>query len=100
MVPPREREGGGGELGDGTGRSSKVVHGSGYVGLDWVGLCRDFSVFGGLGWVNNSKNTKIRKDYVNVFKAQPTQAMGQRSARTTLAENSSSPTAVQVVPVP
>jgi len=76
---------GGEQLGDGTGRSSKVVHGSGYVGLDWV---------------HNSKNTEIRKDYVNVFKAQPTQAVGQPSARTTLAENSSSPTPVQVVPVP
>jgi len=99
MVPPRERDGGE-QLGDGTGRSSRVVHGSGYVGLDWVGLGRDFSVFGGLGWVRNSKNTEIRKDYVNVFKAQPTQAVGQPSARTTLAENSSSPTPVQVVPVP
>jgi len=28
------------------------------VGLVWVGLGRDFSVFGGLGWVNYSKSTK------------------------------------------
>jgi len=27
-------------------------------GLGWVGLGRDFSVFGGLGWVQCSKSTK------------------------------------------
>jgi len=30
-----------------------------WVGLDWVGLGRDFSVFGGLGWVHYSKILKI-----------------------------------------
>jgi len=36
----------------------------------WVGLGRDFSVFGGLGWVHYSKSTKkICKDYFNAFKA-------------------------------
>jgi len=34
----------------------------------WVGLGRDFSVFGGLGWVHYSKSTK-NLDYVNAFKA-------------------------------
>ena len=33
------------------------------------GLGRDFSVFGGLGWVLYSRSTeKIRKDYVDAFK--------------------------------
>jgi len=41
----------------------------GWVGLGWVGLGRDFSVFGGLGWVTNSKSIKILQDYVNAFKA-------------------------------
>jgi len=27
-------------------------------GLGWIGLGRDFSVFGGLGWVHYSKSTK------------------------------------------
>ena len=42
-----------------------------WVGLGWVGLDRDFSVFGGLGWVGPTiaKVLKIRKDYVNAFKA-------------------------------
>jgi len=33
------------------------------VGLDWLGLGRDFSVFGGLDWVHYSKSrpTKILK---------------------------------------
>jgi len=39
------------------------------VRLGWVGLGRDFSVFGGLGWVHYSKSTKNGKDYVNAFKA-------------------------------
>jgi len=35
-----------------------------------VGLGRDFSVFGGLGWVYYSKSTKkICKDYLDAFKA-------------------------------
>jgi len=39
-------------------------------GLGWVGLGRDFSVFGGLGWVHCSKSIKkIWKDYVNAFKS-------------------------------
>ena len=29
----------------------RVVHGLDWVGLDWLGLGQDFSVFGGLGWV-------------------------------------------------
>jgi len=29
----------------------------------WVGLGRDFSVFGGLGWVNYSKSTKNLKGF-------------------------------------
>jgi len=43
----------------------------GWVGLGWVGLGRDFSVFGGLGWVESTteKVLKILKDYVNAFKA-------------------------------
>jgi len=28
-----------------------------WVGLGWVGLGQDFSVFGGLGWVHYSKST-------------------------------------------
>jgi len=32
-----------------------------WVGLGLVGLGRDFSVFGGLGWVNYSKSTKNLK---------------------------------------
>jgi len=40
-----------------------------WVRLGWVGLGRDFSVFGGLGWVHYSKSTKNGKDYVNAFKA-------------------------------
>jgi len=32
-----------------------------WVGLGWVGLGRDFSVFGGLGWVHFSKSTKNLK---------------------------------------
>jgi len=32
-----------------------------WVGLDWVELGRDFSLFGGLGWVHYSKSTKILK---------------------------------------
>jgi len=41
------------------------------VGLAWVGLGRDFSVFGGFGWLGSTiaKVLKIRKDYVNAFKA-------------------------------
>jgi len=35
----------------------------------WAGLGRDFSVFGGLGWVHYSKSTEIWKDYVNAFEA-------------------------------
>jgi len=30
-------------------------------GLGWVGLGRDFSVFGGLGWVHYRKSTKNLK---------------------------------------
>jgi len=41
---------------------NRVVHGlgwpMGWVGLGLVGLGRDFSVFGGLGWVHYSKSTK------------------------------------------
>ena len=40
-----------------------------WVGLGWVRLGWDFSVFGGLGWVHYSKSTKIWKDYVNAFEA-------------------------------
>ena len=32
-----------------------------WVGLGWVGLGRDFSVFRGLGWVHYSKSTKNSK---------------------------------------
>ena len=32
-----------------------------WVGLGWVGLGRDFSVFSGLGWVHYSKSTKNLK---------------------------------------
>ena len=32
-----------------------------WVGLDWVGLGRDFSVFGRFGWVHYSKSTNILK---------------------------------------
>jgi len=35
----------------------------GWVVLVWVGLGRDFSVFGGLGWVNYSKSTKNLKGF-------------------------------------
>ena len=37
----------------------------------WVGLGRDFSVFGGVGWVGSTiaKVLKIVKDYVNASKA-------------------------------
>jgi len=38
-----------------------LAHGLGWVGLGWVGLGRDFSVFGGLGWVHDSKSTKNLK---------------------------------------
>ena len=43
----------------------------GWVGLGRVGSGRDFSVFGGLSWVGSTteKVLKIRKDYVNAFKA-------------------------------
>jgi len=43
----------------------------GLVGLGWVGLGRDFSVFGGLGWVRSTitKVIKILKNYFNAFKA-------------------------------
>ena len=39
--------------------------------MGWVGLGRDFSVFGGFGWVGSTiaKVLKIWKDYVNAFKA-------------------------------
>ena len=30
-------------------------------GLGWVGLGRDFSVFGGMGWVHYSKSTRNLK---------------------------------------
>jgi len=42
-----------------------LTHGLGCNGFDWIGLGRDFSVFGGLG----TKVLKIWKDYVNAFKA-------------------------------
>ena len=32
-----------------------------WVGLGWVRLGRDFSVFGGLGWVHYRKSTKNLK---------------------------------------
>ena len=48
-----------------SGGRSIVVHGLGCNGFDWIGLGRDFSVFGGLG----TKVLKIWKDYVNAFKA-------------------------------
>ena len=41
----------------------------GWVGLGRVGLGRDFSVFGGLGWVHYSKRTKNLKGLFNAFKA-------------------------------
>jgi len=37
-----------------TAEPHRVVH-----GLGWVGLGRDFSVFGGLGWVHKAKVLKI-----------------------------------------
>ena len=37
--------------------------------LRWVGMGRDFSVFGGLGWVHSSKSTKNLIGYVNAFTA-------------------------------
>ena len=46
-----------------------LIHGLDWIGFGWVGLGRDFSVFGGLGRVNNSKSIKILQDYVNAFKA-------------------------------
>jgi len=46
-----------------------LTHGLGWVGLGRVGLGRDFSVFGGLGWVHYKKVLKIGKDYLNAFKA-------------------------------
>ena len=29
------------------------IHGLGWVGLDWVGLGRDFEIIDGLGWVGS-----------------------------------------------
>jgi len=38
--------------------------------MGWVGLDRDFSAFGGLGWVYYGKSNKIfGKDHVNALKA-------------------------------
>jgi len=37
-----------------------LTHGLGWVGLVWVGLGRDFSVFGGLGWIG-STTAKVLK---------------------------------------
>ena len=51
-------------------RCHRVVHGLGWP-MGWVGLGRDFSVFGGLCSVGSTteKVLKIWKDYVNAFKA-------------------------------
>ena len=40
-----------------------------WVGLGWVGLGRDFSVFGGLGWVGSTiaKVLKMERIAVNAF---------------------------------
>jgi len=48
----------------------RVVHGFGWP-MCWVGLSRDFSVFGGFGWVGSTtaKVLKLWKDHVNAFKA-------------------------------
>jgi len=48
--------------------SSRVVHGLGWP-MGWVDLGRNFSVFGGLGWVGSTtaKELKIWKDYVNAW---------------------------------
>jgi len=54
----------------GTCSHSRVVHGlgrpAGWVGLDWVGLGRDFAVFDGLGWVeyDKSRPTIFFDDYI------------------------------------
>ena len=43
-------------------RQIRVVHGlgqpTGWVGLGWIGLGRDFLIFGGLGWVVGPKRQK------------------------------------------
>jgi len=48
-------------------------------GLGRVGLGRDLSVFGGLEWVGFSmeKVLKLRKDYVNAFKARSVKNMNK-----------------------
>jgi len=46
----------------------RVVHGLGWVD-PWVGLGRDFSVFGGFGWIHHNKSTKNLKALcINAFK--------------------------------
>ena len=40
-----------------------------WVGLDWVGLGRDFSGFGRLRWVGSTIAKLLKLCYVNAFKA-------------------------------